>query len=556
MGKQPIIKNIPIWFAFLFIILIYTIFRIKIHTWESYWFASGLEGLFEVRSIYDMYQGTSSNPVSINIYHPNHPLLHYLAYIIYKFIHNFYTNIRSLDIIQLINMSFSFVGLYYIYKIIRLQSSSRTIIVLSLFLFAFCDIFWYYAMSGEVYIAPHSISVIIFYYLLLIYNSAINNSSNTKNIILTGVLLGFAISFHQLYSPLAFIIILYFMYIKIKNKNFRFIKNIMTIVLFSTTIVSIFIILGNFSINKIHSLNSFINTLFMGSPHKITFHGIDYYRSIHIFITSYYKLNSMFNSMIRTSSLLSLFYKISIVLLFSFSIIYLALKNLIKSTFPVLCMIWLLVFFIFIGVYTTDKADDYWMPVIFPFLMIILFAIINNSSKILSILLSIIIVVSLYINFFEDIYPKSQAKLTDFALSAQEGNSIIHYDSFLFVLNLENENIYDELWYVNYVLKKKNVLLKSPPLEYDIIDKIYYENALRQLKRGQIPKAFMIIASPEYAKGPLKECLLFNNIDFTEKHINKKESTKYEKLAGYPFGYHPMKSFDNSIVLIYCKSTK
>lgn len=325
LKKIFVSKKYYFYFTISLISAVYFLFPIEIHTWESYWYASGIEGLFQVRSLYDFFiPGMKYPALNFNIYHPNHPLLHALSYIFYQLFLFFNIEIRAINIIQNINLVIAIIAIIFTYKIIYLLSKDYLFSSLLSLLLAFTDICWYYSFSGEVYIAPYSMMLVTFYLLLLIHKKLEEHESVNHIVILASITFSIALAFHLLVFPFC-IVILYMLWKYNKTfPHFNFKLSLITGCFITILFICLFYILLPILIIDINSFDKFYEAIHIanpGSPLNITnpwknMSSLDIIRSICMILI--YKINSLLNSLIRTNIYLVIFYKIAISFMFLF----------------------------------------------------------------------------------------------------------------------------------------------------------------------------------------------------------------------------------------------
>lgn len=574
--NNPVLNKEAAFFAgtILIIGLVYYIFPIAIHAWEPYWFAAGLEDLFFVSSIYDFYIGMKFPELNFDIYHPNHPLLYLATYIVYKGFSFIGLDIRTIIIVQQINLLFGLLGIIVTYKLaLYFLKSSLAAGCLTLLL-GFTDVCWYYAMSGEVYIAPYALILFCFYLLLVLKervetgekaektgNTAKNKMPQERGLIfpvVLGIGLSFSLacSFHLIAAPFLLVIAGAFIYLKKTYRAFPLLKSAVILGAAGFCFVLLFYGILPVLFVGIQSAEHYYEALYIGNtmaPKEIVQPDITARAASFADMMAWLgrvKVNSLFNSLIRTPFLPVKIYKTAVALLLAASLIMSFLKK--KSYGEILLLSWFLLFFTAFTVGIKDTADDYWLLLMFPlFTLIVLNMLSFIPRKILPALLIPAVLLNFYINFVHDIYPKHRAERTDYCLLAGYEEKLKNYDSVIFIYDYGDENYFDEIWYVNYMLKKKNVFICPPG--FDFLSGQDGASFLMELPGEKEPvritSSLAVVSKPDFKQPELQHYLKSLDFKMEEQKIEKREDTKYEKLAGYPYGYKPVLYFDNSIVV-------
>ena len=583
-----IVNNACFFCTILFVAVIYLMFPIKIHAWEPYWYASGIENLFNITSIYNVFFDAWHPELNFNIYHPNHPLLHFTSYWVYELFQYFNLDTRAILIIQYINLTFGIVSIALTYRIAFYITRKDLIACLLTLLFAFNDLCWYYAFSGEVYIAPYTF-MLGTYYVLLLAERNLKNKRNVRNLIISASLLfNAALAFHLISVPFGLVVFYMLFQFSKKYENFSFFSNAFIVCTISFFSLSFFYIVMPLLFTNVNSFSAYLEALQIANPASPTYVHIPWDKPtfieniVNIFMHVIYKINALFNAVIRTNKVIVIVYKIVMAIIFFwgifevffkvFSRMIMGMKSIWGVFLPFRKMVnryvigeneeelylnsfivWFLAFFFPIFYQFDFEADDYWITAVPSFLLIIfLKARSLVSEKCLYISLVMMIILNFYINFTDDIYPKHTARETDFCLLAAHADEIRKYDDFLFVYSFDDENYFDEVWYVNYFLKKRNVGLTVSEQSNRYVSRIM--NPEKQLsglhKNIKEMNHLVIISRPDDRQRKLISYLEKNGLTrINEKEIRKKEDRRYEKLAGYPLGYIPDTHFYNDLLI-------
>lgn len=157
------------WSPLLLLLLIgsiYTGFRIKVHSWESYAYAASAEGFYSLPYEHSTHNSAIAEMPDFNHYHPNHPLLYLMVYLIYNLLSPHFSGISALAIVQALNIIMSLAALALSYWIALKLSGSTPFSLLTTAILAFTNVYWYQSLSGEVYIGAFLFMALSFALLL------------------------------------------------------------------------------------------------------------------------------------------------------------------------------------------------------------------------------------------------------------------------------------------------------------------------------------------------------------------------------------------------------
>lgn len=540
-------KNVHL-LTFCAIAILYLMFPIKIHQWESYWYASGLESLYHVNDIHHFFRVNLNENLNFDLFNPNHPLLHLIT----DFFYRFFPSLRTLIITQFINIAFSLIGLWVSLKIsIKI---GLNIITTSLFilLLGTTNLYWYYSMSSEVYIAPSAMLICAFYFLLLLEHSIVKNKSHTNALMLIPIFYSLACSFHLLAFPFLLPIIITYYILSKKFPYFNF--KLALIYLFSIGIPWAIFVYGFMLINfvKVASWNDYWNSIFVLSSMEggmKNYSNGNFLQSFSWMIAS--KVLSFLHSLIRTHNLFTTFYKIVLSLLAIYSVT-ISIRNR-KNIANIILLLWIFSFVILFTFVIKAPFNDYWLLMLFPFIFLIFFTLHQKQIGKTYLVILPLILCQFYFNFWYDIYPKSQASDKEFSLLANYQNLLGKTDHIYFFFNYGNERFFNEFWYENYIKKNKNISL----LNDKTLLKLSTKNS------GAMPSSFVIVSpyakphssmssrkkyfnsdlSPYLIEATLNETgsIVFQDFQKRMKQnfkienfiIGRNESIKYEKKAQY-----------------------
>lgn len=529
-----------------FISLIYLLFPINIHSWEPYWFAAGLEDLFHVTSIYEYYRGMEFPRLNFDLYHPNHPLLHLISFGVYRALGFMGFTVRTITVIRNINIMMGILSLILTYRVGRNLLKSAPLAAMLTLLMGFTDIYWYYAMSGEVYIAPYAMTMLSFYLLLRMKERLVKGGSTTHLAVGLGVSFSLALGFHLISAPFGLVMLLSLLIMKYRYRQFKLAGTVLaagSIIALSSLLLFVLLPVSFVGIN---SFSQYREAMTIGTPGSG-------FNPAEIPAFLLYRINSLLNSLIRTDSPAALFYKGAIALLFlAVPIVTLVKREHLLLKLPLFC--WLGGYFLIITVAIYCEVDDYWLTLIFPFFLLIVMSMAAFIPKrLLYPLLALFIGLNFYLNFTEEIYPKHRAGDSDYALLGSYRERLMRYDNFIFIYNYGNENYLDELWYVNYFLEKPNVaLLKSDNRLAAGQNGRTFRFSSPNMRGGEGEHEadnLVLVSRPGHRQDELQSYLEGIGFRMEEERIVKMEDTRYEKLAGYPLGYRPQRSFRNEILV-------
>ena len=210
------------------VIFIYLCFNIKIHMHESYVYAGALEGFFDVT---EGHYGISPWLVNYNkfgIYHPNHPLLHFLGKFLQIIAGIFNYKLSAISAVSFINTLTGLCGGFLFFKIAQMHFKDKMFATLMALVLMFCDIYWFGAKSGEGYPSGQCFNLLSIYFIFKYFQE-----KKISYIYFQALSLGIAMAFHSLY---VFMLIPQFYLFFAKDK-----KNLLKI---SSIIFSIIFIFG------------------------------------------------------------------------------------------------------------------------------------------------------------------------------------------------------------------------------------------------------------------------------------------------------------------------
>ncbi len=465
-------------FTFGLMAMLYLAFPIKIHQWESYWYASGIESLFPAANIHHFFNVKLNTNLTFDIFNPNHPLLHLITY----YLTPLFKDSRSLEITQFINLNFSLIGLWTSLQIALLLGFDRMKASLFILFLGTTNLYWYYSMSGEVYIAPTAMLICVLYFIISLEQKLELNISPKKELILIPIAFSLACSFHLLAAPFLLIIILsYWLYSK-KYKTFYLNRSL--IILFSIGVPWAILIYGFAMITfmNISSWKDYIDSILVLSSMNGSGNTILHENLLRNFIWHISgKTLSLLHALIRTHNIFTIAYKILFFVLGSISIISITKKRESISTFII--SLWALIYIFIFTFIIKVPFNDYWLLALFP-IIISICLMLKRFERGYLFFLVIFIFSQLTFNFVFDIFPKSKASLKDFSLLANYNNLVANDEHVYFYFDYSDERFFNEMWYVNYIKKNKKIFLLN--------DKTFIN--LKNIPPFKLPSKFLIVS--------------------------------------------------------------
>lgn len=230
---MPLFRISPVWALIFFLFLFNMVFFNYDYTVDSFTYARNID-------------------VGSDLYHAHHILFNPLLYGIKSLLSLAGIKIdKSIYLIQWINILFSILSSFILFKIFTQLFYDKDIAFLITLLHAFSFGWWNYSQEAEVYIIP---ILLIFIQLLILCNSA---SLSYSKIILLAALNTLAILFHQYHVLFYFVIVLHLM-LRPLSKKFK------KITLFSSTVpflsFLIYLFLASYE-TDFNSLSQFITWL-------------------------------------------------------------------------------------------------------------------------------------------------------------------------------------------------------------------------------------------------------------------------------------------------------
>jgi hypothetical protein len=501
---------------------IYLFFKIKTHTWETYMYAISLENVFDLRSQYVLSNLHAVDFPYINFYHPNHPLLYLMGYVIQNILIQYNLNINSLNIIQLINIIAGLTAIAVSYFIAFKISRSKLFSSLTMAVIAFLDVYWYQSSSGEVYIVSYALICASFLCLIIIYQSP---NKNLRWMLLTSILSGLALGFHLL-SGIFFMVLFFFLIlIKKEKKDFKLLSHLAILILTGLTAFTVFYIAPFIFYYKVTTISSFVQIISLYSP-QFGFWNTENINFFTIFIGIFKSLWIGFEyisrAILQTDSIIINIIRIMICIFLIFHLLYSG-----KTIFKKIFIIWFWIYFIAIALLLKlPNVNDYWCFNLYPLIYMILLEINKAQSPVKLLIFSFLVMILFCINFMNDIYPKYNVKNEQFYLSSRM--KPLCNPTIVVVMN---NYMYQELWFNLTCFKNKKIYYIFEENFYRHSD---YENALNllidQLKNEGELELMADQNTPTYFK--IINIIKANSfVEITHKELNENQDIRLYKYS-------------------------
>lgn len=456
-----ILKNHYAYIIIGIIALIYALFRIKVHTWESYSFATSAQGLFSLVQEHSLHNRHAYLFPDFSHYHPNHPLSHLLVYSFYKISLFFSLPISPLYIAQWTNIIFGILSLAACFKLLRKLNISYATSTLIIAIYGFTDLHWYQSQSGEVYILSFFFLICSFLYFSSYLEKSVSKIRRNLYLLLSAFFYSLSVGFHIIAFFSCFVYLLLFIFNYNNTKDRSSIIDLFKFILISMTIGIVIYILPFVTVLKVDSLKTYYNLITLysdifGIGIGMSFrngHVVSFF--IHELLTGItYFMKSILIADFWTSTIrYSLFAIVTILGIISL------FKKQILST--LMLLIWTYTYFIvIIFIIGISDVNDYWLFVLFPFIAFLIIQLETFfSSRYLHLIGIVVCFLIFTINFSTDIYPKSSIKTKDYYFSSIVENELVKKMNFVFMLGL-GDKVFPELWYLSNIVHNPNVFVQ------------------------------------------------------------------------------------------------
>lgn len=441
-GATAFLRSSYPYLTIIIIAIIFFTFRIKIHTWESYMYAGALKGEIDVNYQFSLHNEEAQRLPEINIYNPNHPLLHLLTYLLYSFLGGLGLRVSPLALTQLANLSGAVLTLLVLYRLTFRLWGDRLTSTLTVVVTAFTALFWYQANSGEVYIYP-------LLFILLSFKSLVRleqGGSFYGELVKASLFAGLALAFHllaALYLPasLCFLFLL-----QRREQKFALLKSLSLMTAGGVVSYFIFYLLPYLTIYRTGSA-------------QLYFRLISLYSAIFGLWTGKAPaggaglLKILFNLKLGAEHLVRSLANCSFIIIYPViaALLLLLVRAALRKRGAIYArtfLFWLLLYFLLITIpLNLPDVNDYWLFLLVPLLL----PVIGELREVVPhhLLKGILLVlgVTLFIyNGANDIFPKSLVKDKDyFVLSELKGRGSLGVTA---TVTLINYQIYHELYYL------------------------------------------------------------------------------------------------------------
>lgn len=478
-------------------LFIYFYFTINVHMHESYVYAGSLEGFFDITH---GHLGVSPwlkeyNP--FGIYHPNHPLLHLLAFLVKKGFALVNLQLTALELVTAINTLTGFFGGLFFYRILMLFTKDKIFATLMSLVLLFSDMYWFLSKSGEAYVSGQCFNILSTYYVFKYLRE-----QKVKYIFYQAISLAISISFHSLFVFMLIpqLFLFYSLHKIEKTKKFLQISSIVffTILFFGI----IFYILPLYYHVGAKSLGEMIKIFLMyGEEMGVWTQEINdtwqFFSQI-IVIPFFSGILHFSYGLLDGVSTVSLFLRAVLIIL----IFWVLVKSFkVKKLENQYMIIWFMQYFLFTCYILFLPYDmTYWIFLLPPFIFMLFYQL--KDSKINRYLPRLLVLIFFFNNFAFDIYPKYRVEKEDYFQVKQIGKEIGDVEN-LGVLIFDS---YAETSYLNYYgiiwSLKNDPMLKNKKIEI-IIDNNELSRKIDFLSREN--KSFYILSNNTVHEPSLKE---------------------------------------------------
>lgn len=161
---------------------------------ESYVYSGALEGFFDVTEGHLGVSPWLRDFYPFGVYHPNHPLLHLLGYVMIKGLQVFGWKLSALNAVVAINTMFGILGIVYFYRLLRLFTSEKIFATLMSCVLMFSDMYWFLSKSGEAYVSGQCFNILATYYII-----KYSRERKLRYVLYQAICLGISMAFHSLF---------------------------------------------------------------------------------------------------------------------------------------------------------------------------------------------------------------------------------------------------------------------------------------------------------------------------------------------------------------------
>lgn len=462
-------------FGLLAVAFIYFFFNINVHTWESYAFAGSIEGFYNLLFEHSIHNPRTAGFPDFQNYHPNHPLLHSIVFLIYSFLTLFGLEVNSLFLVQTFNILFSLGALSVWYFIMVRLSKSRLFAFLSILICAFTNVFWYQGQSGEVYAGPFFFLSLCFFMLINFEETIKRGKTSGTYPVCAGLFWGIATGFHILSA--AFIVVVLY-HLVMTKKRFKKESGDFNLI----RVMSAFSLAGGLAGIAVYVI-PFL-TLYKVSSITEYYHLIGIYSDVFglwtlisnynpgvpgLLVHIWFSIGSVMKALIIGNGRIFGILRYALFLPFAFFSIK-ALFFPEKNRFLGFLLIWFWWYFITIAlIIFLQDVNDYWLYNIVPFIMFLLLKVktvltpegrsednhrLAWRKVILPLVMAAIVLLSFIYNFYYEIFPKARIQESTFYQTAGAADLLENYNSFL-VITDPGDLVMPEFWYLGRLLKKR-----------------------------------------------------------------------------------------------------
>ncbi|HRP68744.1 MAG TPA: hypothetical protein PLY93_04370 [Turneriella sp.] len=239
-------------FVFAFFSAMLFFFPLKLLSPESYFFSAAIEGYYNLSSTFQTFQNDVLLP-DISRAHPNHPIPHYIAGIVFDF-----TKIPAMDTLRYLNILGALGTLFAFYLCLLQLFQRKSVIIFGLLSLAFSFSFWQEALVAEVHLISLAFIVGAFYFFIRCYKD--NERKYYKNFLIATILFAAAVSYHLFASYVSIAIIIAILSKADWRRHWRLYLLSAFIVLFFCLVFYVGFLVW---VLKIHSIHEYWGTFFI-----------------------------------------------------------------------------------------------------------------------------------------------------------------------------------------------------------------------------------------------------------------------------------------------------
>lgn len=372
---------------------------------ESYVYAGALEGFFDTTEGHLGMSPWLRDYYSYGVYHPNHPLLHLLGYVLQKGFQILGWKLTALNAVIAINTIFGIFGIVFFYRLLRLFTSEKLFATLMSFVLMFSDMYWFLSKSGEAYVSGQCFNILATYFII-----KFSRERKLKYVLYQAICLGISMAFHSLFVFM--LLPQFYIFYNIENKKFS--KSFFKIagIVFVTMLlfgISFYILPLYFSIGA-KSLSQMTKVfLLYGDEMGVwtkPFNGLWQFLTQVVILPFFSGTLHFSYGILDGIRPINIFFRGLLILSFSW-IFWKSFRN--KSIENRYMLLWFLFYFVFTCYILFLPYDmTYWVFILPPFVFMLFLCLKDLSSR--KFFPFMIVIILFFNNFFSDILPKYLAE--------------------------------------------------------------------------------------------------------------------------------------------------